>query len=312
MSETPPQDPLTTNHQMALPKPPPPPGAIVNARGGWVLPRQKGHKVPKKSGTAYLEATDVIRHRMKVGSMTFEDVQKASREHPDFAFRAAALDWLQATERADLADFDGAFSGDKSLSDLRAEGVNTSLVKKIKIKKSTKTGLGGDVTEEVSGEIELHNRRTEALERILDRSIGKPTTVADIHVQTDVSVPTLDFSALSPSELERLLELTDAAQERLQNPPAAVDAQAVVTDPQQAPQAPPSAPKYQMASPEDVEIEDAPDVHPKAPVARVEPLRTFEYQMPMPIAAPPPDPQGAKEGLVARRLRLAGIPPKEV
>ena len=146
--DTIPPDPLAT-HQMTLPKPPPPPGAIINARGGWVLPQQKGIKrPPKKTATAYSEAKDVIRHRMKVGSMTFEDVQKASRDHADLAFRAAALDWMQATEQADLADFDTAFTGDKSLSDLRKEGVNTSLVKKFKVKKSTKTGLGGDAAVE--------------------------------------------------------------------------------------------------------------------------------------------------------------------
>jgi len=79
-----------------------------------------------------------------------------------------------------------------------------------------------------------------------------------------------------------------------------VDAHATVTDPQQAPA------KYQIARPEDVEVEDAPDVHPKPPVAVWNLCGRFEYQMPMPIAAPLPDPKGARRGLVARRLRWRG------
>jgi len=69
------------------------------------------------------------------------------------------------------------------------------------------------VTEETTSEIELHNRRGEAVDRF-----GPQHRQADhggrYSCPDDAGVPTLDFSALSPSELERLLELTETAKNR--------------------------------------------------------------------------------------------------
>lgn len=64
-------------------------------------------------------------------------------------------------EAGDLADFSPLLSGEKTLEDLRAASLNTEVVKKLKY---TKDGP----------EIELRDRAGADVDRISDRTDGKP------------------------------------------------------------------------------------------------------------------------------------------
>lgn len=89
--------------------------------------------------------------------------------------RLAAQRLLRALQDkvGDLADFEPYTEGEKKLQDLRRDGVDTRVLKKAKCR--TRTGSEGDVT--VEREIELHQGEAarDALNDVIDRSIGRAT-----------------------------------------------------------------------------------------------------------------------------------------
>lgn len=87
--------------------------------------------------------------------------------------RTAAERVIRTMEAGDLADFAGLLKGENNLEDLRAMGVNTEVIKKIKQK--TRKVVGQDEVEElVEREIELHDRAGADFDRVCDRTEGKP------------------------------------------------------------------------------------------------------------------------------------------
>jgi hypothetical protein len=89
--------------------------------------------------------------------------------------RAAAERILRTLEAGDLADMEPALRGEKDLTTLRSEGVNTEIVKKIKVK----TRVTPDGEEVIEREMELHDRAGADIDRILDRTEGKPAQSVD-------------------------------------------------------------------------------------------------------------------------------------
>ena len=85
--------------------------------------------------------------------------------------RAAAERILRTLEAGDLADFEEVLDGSQTLRTARSGGVNTEIVKKMKVK--TRTNDAGEV--EVEREIELHDRAGVDFDRIFDRTVGKPS-----------------------------------------------------------------------------------------------------------------------------------------
>lgn len=90
--------------------------------------------------------------------------------------RAAAERILRTLEAGDLADMESVLDGAEKLSDLRSRGVNTEVVKKMKVK--TRTTDDGDT--EVEREIELFDRAGVDFDRIIDRTHGRPTQAVDV------------------------------------------------------------------------------------------------------------------------------------
>jgi hypothetical protein len=78
--------------------------------------------------------------------------------------RAAAVILVRAVEYADLADFVPLLDGLMTLEQLRASGVNTDAVKRLRYGKRAVT-------------IELHDRARAAIELIMDRTEGKARKV---------------------------------------------------------------------------------------------------------------------------------------
>ena len=107
--------------------------------------------------------------------------------------RSAANSWLAAMAPApDMADFGPLMRGEVTIEQLRASGVDTSRIKKV----VRRTDAEGNV---VSVAIELHEHGGRDLDRLCDRTAGKPTQPIDAK---DSSLP--DVTDLN-NRLKRLL-----------------------------------------------------------------------------------------------------------
>lgn len=92
-------------------------------------------------------------------------ISKNKRE--PVAKRAAALRYLRQIENPDLADYQPLLKGEMTLQELRESGVSTEAIKKLK---HGEYGL----------EIELQDRSGQDFDRIMDRTVGKPTQAIDV------------------------------------------------------------------------------------------------------------------------------------
>lgn len=113
--------------------------------------------------------------------------------------RAAAERIIRTMEAGDLADFAGFLKGENNLEDLRAMGINTEVVKKLKQKTRKVPVAGGekdDVEEIIEREIELHDRSGEDFDRVINHTDGNPTqrteSVNRTHITVDSAEATID------------------------------------------------------------------------------------------------------------------------
>ncbi len=106
-----------------------------------------------------------------------QDLRKIAKDKgKGWSERAAAERMIRALEQPDLADFEPLLDGQMSLREIRAQGHDTATIKKVKCKKrSIPQKEGESPIEEVEREIELHDRAGSELDRIMDRTEGKPT-----------------------------------------------------------------------------------------------------------------------------------------
>lgn len=105
-----------------------------------------------------------------------DDLRRIARDKAEpVTKRGAAERMLLLVERGDVADFERLLEGDQTLRQVRDLGINTEVVKKIKVKRRTipSEGDGPDAVE-VEREIELHDRSGDEFDRICDRTEGKP------------------------------------------------------------------------------------------------------------------------------------------
>lgn len=136
-----------------------------NLRPPW-KPGESGNPEGRPAaGASIKEFTNILQ------GMTELEVRAIARDKSAPVFkRAAAERWLRSIEVCDIADFQAVLQGGesaKTLEQLRREGVNTEVVKKLKYGKD-------------GPEIELHDRSGEDFDRICDRTDGKPTESLNI------------------------------------------------------------------------------------------------------------------------------------
>jgi hypothetical protein len=98
-------------------------------------------------------------------------------------------------EAGDLADFDPFFDDGAKLKDLRAAGVNTEIVKKRKEKRREIPQEDGPPIIEVDREIELHDRAGDDFDRVMDRTVGKPSQAVEVNINAHSS-----FIFLTPGQ----------------------------------------------------------------------------------------------------------------
>lgn len=161
------------------------------AGNGGVVPPPEHRWQPGESGNPAGRRTAGATIREWVNQFAAQDlteaqVRRVARDpRSPWTKRAAAERVLRTMEAGDLADMDQLLSGEVSLQGLRDQGVNTSIIKKIKVKTRTLYGEGGPEGEEVTREVELHDRAGEEFDRICDRTDGRPTQTT--HLTSDGS-----------------------------------------------------------------------------------------------------------------------------
>lgn len=135
---------------------------------------KKGESPRMNGGTRIIEAMNSLISR-GVTEDQLRRMAKSKGRGP--AWRAAAVQVLRMMEQGDLADFQAVLDGTKTLEQLRDEdGVDTTIVKKIKPVSPTEHGGGGN-------EIELHDRTQKALELVIGHTHGKPAERQEITVK---------------------------------------------------------------------------------------------------------------------------------
>jgi hypothetical protein len=133
-------------------------------------PGQSGNPTGKPRSAGYTLREWI--NRFAEDGHTEDELRKIARGKANpWPMRAAAERVLRAIESADLADFEELVEGTKRLTQLRSEGVNTAVVKKIK------------PCGERGFEIELHDRSGVDFDRIIDRTDGRPTTAVEAEVE---------------------------------------------------------------------------------------------------------------------------------
>lgn len=117
--------------------------------------------------------------------------------------RAAAFQMMQTMGLIDLADLASVADGTESLKSAQRKGLPTHAIKKLK----TRTRTDSEGNETVEREIELHpDRSGEALDRIADRTVGKPSQTSLI---ATVSLDPVQRASLAIEQARALLGLGD-------------------------------------------------------------------------------------------------------
>lgn len=87
---------------------------------------------------------------------------------------------LEAMERPDLADFTELVSGEKTLRQVRDDGIDTAVLKKVKETSRYVPSGDGEYDREVTREVEAHDRSRAASVALLEQTDGKPSQTIDI------------------------------------------------------------------------------------------------------------------------------------
>ena len=114
--------------------------------------------------------------------------------------RAAAIQWLRSSRFGDMADFEPFLAGVVDLQTLRKGGLPTDMVKKVTVKVRVMTN-GDQVTQR---EIELYDPKIagEALDRIMDRTEGKPQQELKHTGKMAFCLPTITYEDVTATEEE--------------------------------------------------------------------------------------------------------------
>jgi hypothetical protein len=165
-------------------------------------PGRSGNPKGRRSAGASL-----IEHLNSLGEMTeaelrdlFEDPRQPTLR------RAAALQLLHSLECGDLADFEDSMAGRVTLEDMALAGFNTAIVERFKRKVRTIRHRNGSIETIASIDIELHDRSGAAVDRIMDRTFGRPGVA--VHTNRDADAQYVGLDANQIREVRALLEGT--------------------------------------------------------------------------------------------------------
>lgn len=123
--------------------------------------------------------------------------------------RAAATQWLDIlASSGELADFEPFLDGTHDLRKLQREGVATRLAREAKV--TTHTSDSGSETRR---EIKLSDKGADSLDRVLDRTGGKPHQSQSLQIHGAIQVAGASMVArLDPADLKVLAEMASRVQ----------------------------------------------------------------------------------------------------
>lgn len=155
------------------------PNSLANLRPAW-QPGQSGNMAGRKpAGLNIKEWHNQISNAFDRGELTIEGVREIAKSDPNGNRRVAAIQWVEATTRGDVASYEPFLTGEKSLTELQSAGVDTSALKKVSVKRyESGEGNKKETSEHVT--IELRHPAGEASDRIMDRTIGKPVQHVEV------------------------------------------------------------------------------------------------------------------------------------
>lgn len=169
---------------------PQPHGGAVNR---W-MPGESGNPKGRKSLGAYV--SECI-NALATEQPSVEECRKRLRgKEISSNMRIALVRYVRMMEHPDVADFEPVLDGQKSLRELRTEGVDTAVVRKVKTKKRYIPNGDDPPVEEVEREIELYDRSGQEFDRVLDRTDGKPHESQEIEVNVTVAAEQLSDQQL--------------------------------------------------------------------------------------------------------------------
>jgi hypothetical protein len=99
--------------------------------------------------------------------------------------RAAANRILRTLEVPDLADLEDVLTGDVTLKQAREQGLNTEVVKKMKVKTRYVLNRDGDAEKEIEREVELFDRAGVDFDRVTEHTDGRPAQ--GLHLSGEVN-----------------------------------------------------------------------------------------------------------------------------
>lgn len=143
---------------------------------------------PPAAGATIKEWANLLVHQ-GVAEPELRRIARDPKEHP--ARRMAADQILGCFERGDMADYVPVLEGTKTLADVREDGMDTGLVKKMTVKTRRIPGVPGVPEEIIERSIELADRRGECFDRISDRTDGKPRQSVTVENNAPVAVQIL-------------------------------------------------------------------------------------------------------------------------
>lgn len=112
--------------------------------------------------------------------LTLDELKKIAKDSAKgWTHRQAALRMIRSLENPDIADFEPLLDGQMGIRELRAQGVDTTSIKKVKHKTRTiQQGEGNEPIQEVEREIELYDRGLEEARTVMDYTEGRPASGA--------------------------------------------------------------------------------------------------------------------------------------
>jgi hypothetical protein len=166
-------------------------GGVIPPPEHQFKPGQSGNPAgrPPNAGATLREHINDLAH----ADLTEDELRRVARDKRlPWTRRAAAERILRTIESGDIADYEPILKGQKSPAELRSEGVNTEMIKKIK---PTEHGI----------EIELHDRAGEDFDRIIGHTDGKPTQRVEMDAKHAVAVkePIVLVHTAPPERIDR-------------------------------------------------------------------------------------------------------------
>ncbi len=174
--------------------------------GGTFAPGQSGNPKGTRSAEAIINITINALMDADPGEDCLRRIAKDRTE--GIQRRVAARRLLLMLEQADMTDFEPYLEGEANLRELRGNGVNTEVVKKVKTKRII-TPQGEQMVER---EIELHDRDGKEFDRVLDR-VSEKQHGPTVQIGTDNVNLVLVHTAPPPPANPDTFDVTKSVQE---------------------------------------------------------------------------------------------------